>query len=114
MKYKYNIKNLDCANCAKTIENKLNEDKNIKKAIVNFNSSTVTVETDLKDAFTYIKKIVSEIEPDAILSEDKIKEIKLNIFKETEYEMQQLFKGGKKLVIDYLKNFKIEKVLQVF
>ena len=60
MKYKYNIKNLDCANCAKTIENKLNEDKNIKKAIVNFNSSTVTVETDLKDVFTYIKKIVSE------------------------------------------------------
>lgn len=56
MKYKYNIKNLDCANCAKTIENKLNEDKNIKKAIVNFNSSTVTVETDLKDVFTYIKK----------------------------------------------------------
>ena len=76
MKYKYNIKNLDCANCAKNIENKLNEDKNIKKAIVNFNSSTVTVETDLKDAFTYIKKIVSEIEPDAILSEDKIKENK--------------------------------------
>lgn len=28
--------------------------------------------------------------------------------------MQQLFKGGKKLVIDYLKNFKIEKVLQVY
>ena len=81
MKYKYNIKNLDCANCAKTIENKLNEDKNIKKAIVNFNSSTVTVETDLKDAFTYIKKIVSEIEPDAILSEDKIKENKnIDIF----------------------------------
>ena len=76
MKYKYNIKNLDCANCAKTIENKLNEDKNIKKAIVNFNSSTVTVETELKDAFTYIKKIGSEIEPDAILSEDKIKENK--------------------------------------
>lgn len=34
------------------------------------------METDLKDAFTYIKKIVSEIEPDAILSEDKIKENK--------------------------------------
>ena len=33
MKYKYNLKNLDCANCAKTIENKLNEDKNIKKPI---------------------------------------------------------------------------------
>ena len=69
MKYKYNIKNLDCANCAKNIENKLNEDKNIKKAIVNFNSSTVIVETDLKDVFTYIKKIVSEIEPDAMRKE---------------------------------------------
>ena len=76
MKYKYNIKNLDCANCAKNIENKLNEDKNIQKAIVNFNSSTVTVETDIKDAYPYVKKIVSEIEPDAILSEDKIKENK--------------------------------------
>lgn len=76
MKYKYNIKNLDCANCAKAVENKLNEDKNIKKAIVNFSSSTVTVETDLKDAYPYVKKIVSEVEPDAILSEDKIKENK--------------------------------------
>ena len=51
---------------------------------------------------------------DENLSDDKIKEIRLNIFKETEYEMQQLFKGGKKLVFDYLKNFRIEKVLQVY
>ena len=76
MKYKYNIKNLDCANCAKSLENKLNEDKNIKKATVNFSSSTVTVETDIKEAFQYVKKIVSEVEPDAILSEEKQKENK--------------------------------------
>ncbi len=44
------------------------------------------------------------------LSEEKIKEIRLNIFKETEYEMQQLFKGGKKLVVDYLKSFRVEKL----
>lgn len=74
MKYKYNIKNLDCANCASKIEEKLNKDKNIKKAIVNFNSSTVTVETEIKEPFIYIKEIISEIEPDAILSEEKIKE----------------------------------------
>ena len=42
MKYKYNIKNLDCANCAKKIEEKLNKDKNIKNTIVNFSASTVT------------------------------------------------------------------------
>ena len=51
---------------------------------------------------------------DKNLSDDKVKEIRLEIFKETEYEMQQLFKGGKKLVLDYLKNFKIEKVLSIY
>lgn len=51
---------------------------------------------------------------DKNLSDDKVKEIRLEIFKETEYEIQQLFKGGKKLVLDYLKNFKIEKVLSIY
>ena len=74
MKYKYNIKNLDCANCAKKIEEKLNKDKNIKNTIVNFSASTVSVETDLEKPFEYIKQIVSEVEPDAILSEEKVKE----------------------------------------
>ena len=50
MKYKYNIKNLDCANCAKKIEEKLNKDKNIKNTIVNFSASTVSVETDLENS----------------------------------------------------------------
>ena len=74
MKYKYNIKNLDCANCAKKIEEKLNKDKNIKNTIVNFSASTVSVETDLEKPFEYVKQIVSEVEPDAILSEEKVKE----------------------------------------
>ena len=51
---------------------------------------------------------------DKNLSDDKVKEIRLEIFKEKEYEVQQLFKGGKKLVLDYLKNFKIEKVLSIY
>ena len=80
MKYKYNIKNLDCANCAKKIEEKLNKDKNIKNAIVNFSASTVSVETDLEKSFEYVKQIVSEVEPDAILSEEKVKEDNYKIF----------------------------------
>ena len=80
MKYKYNIKNLDCANCAKKIEEKLNKDKNIKNAIVNFSASTVSVETDLEKPFEYVKQIVSEVEPDAILSEEKVKEDNYKIF----------------------------------
>ena len=72
MKYKFNIKNLDCANCAREIEKSLNEDKKINKAVVNFNTSTITIETDVDDAFSYVKEIVAMIEPNAILSEEKI------------------------------------------
>ena len=72
MKYKFNIKNLDCANCAREVEKSLNEDKKINKAVVNFNTSTITVETDADDAFSYVKEAVAMIEPDVILSEEKI------------------------------------------
>ena len=76
MKYKYNIKNLDCANCAKKIEETLNKDKNIKSASVNFAKQTVTVETNISDPFNYVKDILENIEPDAILSKEEIKETK--------------------------------------
>lgn len=76
MKYKYNIKNLDCANCAKKIEETLNKDKNIKSASVNFAKQTVTVETNISDPFNYVKDIVEKIEPDVILSKEEIKETK--------------------------------------
>lgn len=76
MKYKYNIKDLDCANCAKKIEETLNKDKNIKSASVNFAKQTVTVETNISAPFNYVKDIVEKIEPDAILSKEEIKETK--------------------------------------
>ena len=76
MKYKYNIKDLDCANCAKKIEETLNKDKNIKSASVNFAKQTVIVEINISDPFNYVKDIVEKIEPDAILSKEEIKETK--------------------------------------
>lgn len=76
MKYKYNIKDLECANCAKKIEETLNKDKNIKSASINFAKQTVIVETNISDPFNYVKDIVEKIEPDAILSKEEIKETK--------------------------------------
>lgn len=87
MKYNYNIKNLTCANCAKKIEDTLNKDKNIKKAIVNFGTSKVIIETELPKPFNYVKNIVKKVEPEAILSESEIKENKL-------YPFIQLLVGG--------------------
>lgn len=69
MKYKFNIHDLDCANCAAKIEKKLNETPDIDKAIVNFSKLTLTVETNhsgsIKD---YLESIIQEIEPDVTIS----------------------------------------------
>ena len=91
--------------------NSINESKKMLTAILQKRISNIA--DQLIDKLSeQRKKKLDNIDKD--LSEDKIKEIRLDIFKETEYEMQQLFKGGKKLVLDYLKNFKIEKVLSIY
>lgn len=73
MKYKYNINNLDCINCARKIENALNEDKEIKSATLNFNTLKLTIETNNKKPLELVKKIVSKIEPEVVIYENEIK-----------------------------------------
>ena len=43
-KFKLNINNLDCANCAKEVEKNLNKDNRLQNVIVNFAKSTITYE----------------------------------------------------------------------
>lgn len=71
MRYTYKIKNLDCANCAKKIEDALNKDKNINNAILNFATLKLSFDTNIKDAYTYVKNIVANIEPDVILYKEE-------------------------------------------
>ena len=42
MKYSYNIIGLDCANCAREIEESLNKNKKFKNVIVNFSTSKIS------------------------------------------------------------------------
>jgi len=75
MKYKYNIGNLDCANCAAKIEDVLNKDKNIISATVNFSNLKLSIETNLDgDVLKYVSKVVSKIEPDVVIYESKVKQ----------------------------------------
>lgn len=68
MKYKYKFNELDCANCANAIEQKLNSDKNIKTASVNFSKLSLIVETDLdKDVKKYVNNIIASVEPDSFV-----------------------------------------------
>ena len=70
MKYKYKIENLDCANCAKEIENHLNKDPNLKNVSCNFSKSTLTIETTLtKNVKKYVSKKSKEVEPDITILE---------------------------------------------
>lgn len=65
MKYTFKLSGLDCANCANKIEIKLNEHKDIDKAVVNFNKLIITVYSNKPDFnLDEVKKIVNEIEPD--------------------------------------------------
>lgn len=81
MKYRFKLNGLDCPNCASKIEVKLNNDKNIRNASVNFSKLTVSLETDLKsDVKNYVSDIVKSIEPDVIVLDIK-EEVKNNNFK---------------------------------
>lgn len=71
-KYKYNISNLTCMNCAKKIENALNDHKDIESAVLNFNTLKLTIETDNGKPLELVKKIVSKIEPEVIIYENEI------------------------------------------
>lgn len=64
------IKGLDCAHCAKTLENEINKLKEIKSCEINFVKSEITFESDSSDALEKIKKLAKKIEPEAEIFED--------------------------------------------
>ena len=83
-KYRYNINNLDCANCAREIEEALNERSDFKNASVNFSTCKVSYESEKEFTLEELNKIIKEVEPDAYLTENKVdnvkKEFHLSIF----------------------------------
>lgn len=64
-KYKFKVRDLDCANCAREIEEHLNKDPNLKEVSCNFTKLTLTLETDLEENVKkYVQKKAKEAEPD--------------------------------------------------
>lgn len=72
---KVSLKNLDCANCANKIEEKVNSLDKVKEANLNFSLGIMNVELNeesyRKEVLDTIKEIVSALEPDVIVSEIK-------------------------------------------
>ena len=69
--YKYYLENLDCANCAKKIENTISKSEGFKDVVVNFNTLTLSFKSDLDEPFREVVKIIKKIEPDTRVYQEK-------------------------------------------
>ena len=71
--YKFLLQGLDCANCAKKIEDKIASKPEYKDVVVNFSTLTLSFKTDKeKGVEEEIKNIVRAVEPDTVvISKDK-------------------------------------------
>lgn len=65
-KHKFTLKDLDCANCANKIQNKLSENENYTNVIVNFNTLRLSLESELEyeEVKANVIKTISELEPE--------------------------------------------------
>ncbi len=72
-KYKYNILNLDCANCAREIEEELNNNERFNNVVVNFNTSKISFESEYEISLKELNELVKTVEPEAdIVDENAI------------------------------------------
>ena len=79
-KYKYRLNNLDCANCANKIEERLKKESNLSDVIVNFSSLTLSFMSNDDIKIEDISNIVTKIEPEVVVTkiDEEVKENKKN------------------------------------
>ena len=65
--YKYYLENLDCANCAKKLEDAIKKDEHFTNVVVNFSMLTLSFKTDLENPFGEIFKIIKSVEPNVLI-----------------------------------------------
>ena len=79
-KYKYRLNNLDCANCANKIEERLKKENNLSDVVVNFSSLTLSFMSNDDIKIEDISNIVTKIEPEVVVTkiDEETKETKKN------------------------------------
>ncbi len=68
--YKYTLEGLDCANCAKKIEDEIAKTKGYEDVIVNFSTLKLTFKSDNPNAKKEVTEIVKKLEPDVEILDD--------------------------------------------
>lgn len=74
-KYRFKINNLDCSNCAKKLEDTLNNNSKMKNVVVNFVASKISYESDSIDLDS-LNELIKKVEPDCFASTGDVKENK--------------------------------------
>ncbi len=67
---KFNLKNLDCANCAAKIEENVAKLDGVNSVSVNFFTTTMKIDFDenrSEEIIENIRKIIKKLEPDTVL-----------------------------------------------
>ena len=72
MKQRYNINNLDCANCARRLEENLNKSDKLNNVIVNFSTKKISFNSDI--SLEELNRLIKKIEPEAYASREENKE----------------------------------------
>lgn len=67
-KYKYNINNLDCAACAREIEEMLNKHGDFSNATVNFNTCKIAYESNKDYSLEELNDLVRRVEPECFIT----------------------------------------------
>ena len=78
-KYKYYLKDLDCANCAAKIQDAVAKQQGFEKVNVNFAACKLSLETENTNPQKVVKEIVAKVEP----------EVTVQKWEETEVEEEE-------------------------
>ena len=68
--YKYTLEGLDCAACAKKVEDEISNTEGYEDVVVNFSTLKLTFKTDKPSPKKEITKLVQKLEPDVEVLED--------------------------------------------
>lgn len=70
--YRFNIENLDCAACAKKIEDKLSSIEEYKNVSVSFATSKLSFKSNKMNITKQeLQKIISSVEPETVIIDEK-------------------------------------------
>lgn len=72
MKYNFEIKGIDCANCASQLERQINKIDGVKDAVINFMGEKMIIECEKNEkdeVMKKVKKVIKKEEPDCTFKE---------------------------------------------